>query len=59
MGKIKGYTTVDDKVPTLRVALTSQCNLSYIYCPPKGENFINTENSFSTEKLLSILNIFY
>ena len=52
----KSYCT---NIPALRVVLTSQCNLNCEYCPPKGENFVNTEKSLETEKLLKILKIFY
>lgn len=47
------------KIPALRIALIDSCNLRCKYCPPKGENFINTETVLSTEKLLKLLNIFY
>lgn len=50
---------MDKRFPALRVALTTCCNLRCEYCPPKGENFINTKNDLSAKKLLSILNVFY
>jgi len=50
---------MDKKIPALRIALTSKCNLSCEYCPPKGENFIVAGKPLPKNKLRSILNIFY
>jgi len=46
-------------IPALRVVLTSNCNLNCIYCPPKGENFVNVGKPIQPERLLKILELFY
>lgn len=48
-----------ERIPALRVVLTTNCNLRCRYCPPKGENFVNTKGPVTTKRLLSLLNIFY
>lgn len=59
MDKASNYSTVNNRIPALRIALTPKCNLTCEYCPPKGENFIVSEKALSNQKLLNILNIFY
>lgn len=48
-----------ERIPALRIALTTNCNLSCRYCPPNGENFVNTRSLISNERLFELLNIFY
>lgn len=60
IGMEKELPIRDKKIPALRIVLTTSCNSTCEYCPPKGENFINTEeNSFPTGKLLNILKLFH
>ncbi len=47
------------RLPELRIALNSGCNLRCRYCPPNGENFANIGRPLKINDLLRILEGFY
>lgn len=59
MSEAETLADIGNRIPALRVVLTSQCNLRCEYCPPNGENFSTVGSKISSKKLLSLLEIFY
>ncbi len=48
-----------EKIPALRIAITSECNMRCVYCPPFGENLYTVGKSLEANKLKEIIRMAY